>query len=99
MHRGLVEFPRICPFKPAYVAGEFNNSRLHSQAYAQKRYVVFPDIAARGYHSFDASLAKTSGNYYSAYVRKNFADIFICNIHAVDPADVNIGARFKTSMV
>ncbi len=91
MGGGRVQFNAVGILKADYVSGKFHNRKLHAQAKAQERDLVFPGISDGMDHAVDAPVAKTAGHQDALYITEGFFHIFQRDGFRIDPFDVDVG--------
>ena len=89
----------MCAFHAGCMTGKFNYSHLHSQTYAEIRYVVFAGITGSTYHAFDTAVAKASRNDDSLTVCKIICGSFICKKFGVHPFYIYFHTVFCSGMI
>ena len=60
--RGGVELAGVGVFQPADIARELDAGRLHAEADAEVRHLLFARVADGVEHAFDAALAEAAGD-------------------------------------
>ena len=96
---GLAELAGVCVREAADVARKFDDGYLHTEADAEIGDVVLTAVFRGGYHALDAAVAEAAWDDYSVAAGELRGDVILCDVLAVDPADIHLRAALVSAVV
>ena len=83
-----IEFHAVCVFVTDDIPCKFNDRQLHTKAETKERNVVCTGVFDCCDLTFYTTMAKSTRNKNTAYVREEFFSIFFCYSFGIDPFDI-----------